>query len=335
MNKEYGGYLPLELYRGNEHYSTNSNYEVRAYNSGRAAIFLAINDSEASRCWIPNYLCEYVKNYLIDNGVSVVLYNINEKFEPINIDYKEGDIILYVNYFGLIPEEYLNNIAHKYKRVIFDNTQAFFQKPVFTRSERIYNVYSCRKFFGVNDGAYLISSTFVKKEPKLMNSCSDTTFSFLVSAINNGTNAAYQKNLENEKRIASEGTCYMSPVTKAIMSSIDYENSKTLRIKNFSTLHKKLRQMNELSYIISDDAHDCMVYPLLIQDNDLRDFLIENKIYIPQWWKYILSMGVSNNFERKLSKYLLPLPIDQRYNDIDMEFIANIIIKYSNNNIKY
>ena len=62
--------------------------------------------------------------------------------------------------------------------------------------------------------------------------------------------------------------------------------------------------------------------------------LIENKIYIPQWWKYILSMGVSNNFERKLSKYLLPLPIDQRYNDIDMEFIANIIIKYLNNNIK-
>ena len=69
-----------------------------------------------------------------------------------------------------------------------------------------------------------------------------------------------------------------------------------------------------------------MVYPLLVEDDQLRHVLIENKIYISQWWKWVLSNNNSNDFEKKLSKYLLPLPIDQRYDLKDMEMVAAIII---------
>lgn len=35
--------------------------------------------------------------------------------------------------------------------IILDNTQSFFQKPI----SGIDTIYSCRKYFGVPDGAYL------------------------------------------------------------------------------------------------------------------------------------------------------------------------------------
>ena len=64
MDSEYGGYLPLELDSRNEYYSTNTEYEVRKYNSGRCAIYQAVKDSGASRVWLPVYLCDTVYNFL-------------------------------------------------------------------------------------------------------------------------------------------------------------------------------------------------------------------------------------------------------------------------------
>ena len=72
------------------------------------------------------------------------------------MDLNEKDCVLIVNYFGLMDKniqkfiESYNNI-----NIIIDNTQAFFSNPVW--KDKVYNVYSCRKFIGVPDGGYLIS----------------------------------------------------------------------------------------------------------------------------------------------------------------------------------
>lgn len=53
--------------------------------------------------------------------------------------------------------------------------------------------------------------------------------------------------------------------------------------------------------------------------------MIENKIYIPQWWKYLLDYPEINEVERELSNYLLPLPIDQRYDREDILHMLSVI----------
>jgi len=50
-------------------------------------------------------------------------------------------------------------MKRRWKRIIFDNVQAFFQKPV----DGIDTVYSCRKFFGVPDGAYVSTDSVVSE----------------------------------------------------------------------------------------------------------------------------------------------------------------------------
>ena len=61
-------------------------------------------------------------------------------------------------------------------------------------------------------------------------------------------------------------------------------------------------------------------------EEGLREFLIDNKIFVAKYWpnveKYIEG---NNNWEYYFVNNLLPLPIDQRYNLTDMKRIVDLI----------
>lgn len=42
-------------------------------------------------------------------------------------DIKQDECVYIVNYFGQVSNETALNLKHKYKNIIFDNTQSFFQ----------------------------------------------------------------------------------------------------------------------------------------------------------------------------------------------------------------
>ena len=98
-----------------------------------------------------------------------------------------------------------------------------------------------------------------------------------------------------------------------------------IRKKNFAHMHKKLGKLNEMKIEVSDDVP--MVYPFLIKTSGLREKLIKNKIYIPHWWKEVLSNVAEDSYENYLSNNLLQLPIDHRYSAKDLDFIMDLILK--------
>jgi hypothetical protein len=59
----------------------------------------------------------------------------------------------------------------------------------------------------------------------------------------------------------------------------------------------------------------------------LKDTLIENKIYVATYWNDVKSRALKDTFEYKLVNYLIPLPIDQRYNLNDMKLIIRSTLK--------
>ena len=146
MMEEYGGYLPFEFKDGNEYYQGE---DVVALNCARNAIVYAVRDAQYSRLWIPFYMCGSVKQTLERYHIPYAVYHMNEKLEPVDVCMDSGDGILYPHFFGVFTKEKIDAVIQRYQRVILDNTQAFFAKP----DDRVYNVYSCRKFFGVSDGA--------------------------------------------------------------------------------------------------------------------------------------------------------------------------------------
>jgi hypothetical protein len=207
--------------------------------------------------------------------------------------------------------------------VIFDNTQAFFANPIMC--ENIYNVYSPRKFFGVADGAYLICEKSIDLV-KYMVDVSNQNAGYLFNAIEKGTNGAYGEYLANEERISGSGPLRMSKLIKHLLSGIDYLKIRERRRINFSIMNDAFEKVNCIGHI--DATCEPMVYPLMVEHNadNIREKLIEKKIYVPQWWKCVIEDNESNEFERKLSKNLMPLPIDQRYMSDDIWNLVNIVM---------
>ena len=58
-----------------------------------------------------------------------------------------------------------------------------------------------------------------------------------------------------------------------------------------------------------------MAYPFIINNNYLRKYLIDKKIFIPTYW----DGQADNNVGEYFKSYLYALPIDQRYDIDDMK----------------
>jgi len=120
----------------------------------------------------------------------------------------------------------------------------------------------------------------------------------------------------------------MSLLTKKLLRNIDFENIRRKRNVNFELLHRTLKNENEFTPIIEKEIiNGPMVYPFLKKGNNrLRDVLIKNKVFVARYWPNVLEWIKSKNvFEKHLYDNLLPLPIDQRYEDTHISRILDII----------
>lgn len=314
---EYGGFLPFELQKGDEYFNEYTQNTIKL-NSGRSAFKYALIEMNPKKIYIPYYICETMVNVVKELGIDFEYYRINIDLMPIEVNLLSGEYILWVNYFGIMEEEKILYIHNKYKNVIYDNTQAFFIKPI----QDSYNIYSCRKFFGVCDGAYLIKKDIRRKELKKDYSANRSTF--ILRSIEEGSNSVYNINLQNEKSIGNE-MLKMSYLTERIMKSINYTNVKNIRRDNFYYWHDKLESMNE--FTIPLNVESPLYYPFLIKKEGVKEELIKRKVYVPTLWKNILEIFDEEEFEFDLAKYLVCLPIDQRYTNEDINNMSNILME--------
>ena len=317
--REIGSFIPFEFNtKGIEYYSGYAGNMVRV-NSGRTAIMYAVKVLRPKRLFLPYFNCPDLLSALQRIHSNIVLYKLNDDLSPKLCDLSSSDCIVYTNYFGLMSKDNLGRVQKLGATVIFDNAQAFFAPPVLNQ----YNAYSCRKFFGVPDGGYLIKDGL---EPMaLPQGSSWQGCGHLFRAIDEGQNSAYITYLENEKRIGNE-TTGMSALTKYMLANIDYSKSILKRKQNYCALNEMLQEINERPFKIDENMVP-YIYPLCISCEKLRRNLIDNRIYVSRWWRHVLDELETNTIEWRLAKYLLPLPIDQRYDASDMEYIADIVRK--------
>lgn len=319
--KEYGSYQPFECIKGKEYYSGEN---VVALNSARNAIVYAIMDGKYECIYIPFYLCNTVRQTLDKYQIKYRGYHFDNSFDPINVQLRARECLLYPNLLGVFPKHRMNKIVEKYRNVIIDNTQAFFSEP----DLRVYNVYSCRKFFGVSDGAYVIKKGIVHRRYPV--DFSGRRISHLFISREEGTNAAYMENMKAEEELSHSGILEMSAVTHMLLGIIDYDAVIKLRKQNYDILNFCLKKYGFHDCKCSEECVPCK-YPFWYKHEQARRVLLDNKIYVPQWWK---DLEETNEFEYNMSKWLLPLPVDQRYSGLEIEKMADRIAeKFQENGI--
>jgi len=321
--KEIGGFFELELDRKVELYKD----ATARVNSGRNAINYVLQASGARKVYVPYFTCGTVLEPMITLGIEYVFYALNENLEitsDIVDDLKENEKLIYINYFG-IKNRYVDTLAAELgDKLIIDNTQAFFKKPI----ENSNSCYSPRKFFGVADGGYVYMQG--KLDQTLEQEKSYDRCQALLGRSENKASDVYSLYAQHNKEMCNRPLKSMSTLTHKILSSIDYEKIKLIRERNFLYLHAHLKEDNLLKI---DEANVIgpMVYPLWIKTEGLRDYLIKEKIYVPTYWSEVLDyVEDQEQVEASFVKFLLPIPIDQRYEISDMDRVVQVVKKFIN-----
>lgn len=328
---EIGSFIELQFPCGKEYYSDKKfcGMDVVRLNSGRCAIYHACTVLECDTAWLPFYQCETVRSFLLKKGIKVKYYHIDKDFNPIDINQGPCECVVLVNYFGIMSKTRMTLLANNYKNVIIDNSQAFFAEPI----EECINVYSARKFVGVPDGAYVIGDDATKCSKSYEQGYSSDTASFMLSRIEYGCEGkTYKMRTENEERIDREDVRLMSKLTHTILDGTDYGSIIQKRKENFEFVKSELECINKLSVdaYLSDDCVP-MVYPLVVEDECLLSFLIANKHFQGRWWKYVLGEVSPACFEYYLSRYMIPITIDQRYGKAELLELCEKINFYVRN----
>ncbi len=318
---EIGSFLELAFPTGKEYYSGDEN--IARLNSGRAAIYHAARCFGCDTVWVPVYQCDTVRDFLIRKGFKVKYYHIDKDFNPLDIKQASGEAVLLVNYYGVMSGERMRSLATLYENPIIDNSQGFFAEPI----EGAMNVYSARKFVGVPDGAYVIgegAERFCEEYPQCFSS---DTAAFLLMRTEYGCEGkTYEARSKNEHRIDSEDIMKMSALTRTILDGTDYEKIAAMRRENFSLAHEFFADVNKIDPTrYYDDSCVPMVYPLVVEDDSLLPRLLGHKHFQGHWWSYILEENDGDLFECYLSRYIIPITIDQRYGKRELEFLRSLI----------
>jgi hypothetical protein len=311
-----GGYFELEISnRGSLFHDS-----ALALNTGRNALEHILKLNEVKHIYIPYFTCDVILEPLKKLKINYTFYSIDENFFPKINSIEASKHILYTNYFGLCQHniELLLNLNYK---PIIDNSQSFYDKP----NNNVPTFYSARKFFGIPDGSFVYNSS-CKLEDYPTDESIDR-FQHLINRIDLSPEKGYLNYKENELKLSNQPIKKMSNLTKKILLNVDFENVRTKRNENFNFLHKRIKEQNLLSKFINSSIFKCpLIYPLLIENGEeLREKLLSNKIYSPQYWPNVLNWVNKDTFEFYLTKNIVHLPIDQRYNIDDMKLIIDII----------
>ena len=314
MDDAIGGYFQLELRQG-EHYHK----DALRLNTARNCFEYILLARKYRKVYIPYYTCEVMLQPLERHHIEYEFYSIDINFEPIETKtLKEGEAFLYTNYYGL-KQDYVEKIAEIYgSSLMVDNAQAFYAP----RIEGIDTFYSARKYFGVPDGAYLY--TDCKLDKKFPKDKSYMRMQHLLQRIDEGAEAGYNAFRVSDDSLDNLPIRAMSELTDAILKNIDYESVAKRRRDNFMSLHYALKTSNKLKIELKTEEIP-MAYPFKTDIPNLRKVLIENKIFVAQYWTNVLEMCDDSAIEYRLATHIIPLPIDQRYDVDNMMRVINTI----------
>lgn len=305
--REIGGYLELEHFSGREYHRG-----LTAVNSGRNALLFILRARGVKKLHIPAYLCDSVALLCRREGIPFETYPIGRDFLPrFDRDLPQDEWLYVVNYYGQLSDTVLLALHSRFGRIIADHVQDFFRRPL----PQVDTVYSCRKFFGVPDGGYAACRA---AELPMDEDSSRERMVHLLGRFEVSGSAYYADFQQNDELFEVLPLRAMSPITRNILRAVDYDGVRRRRNENYAVLAAALGGKNRLALTAPDGPY---CYPFYCENAPaLRRALAQQKIYIPTLWPNVTAED--GDVEYDYAQNILPLPVDQRYGEEDMEYIV-------------
>ena len=315
MSKEIGGYMDLEHFTGEEYYP-----DLVKLNLGRTALVWLLQRMDHRRVFIPSYICSSVTDSARAAGFDVVSYPVDEDLRPVWDECGrpgDDDILYLVNYYGQLTASEIEGYRDSYSAVIVDNAQAFYDRPV----EGVHTIYTARKFFGLTDGAYV--ATDIAGDDSIPQDKSAWRAPYMLGRLEDGARQHYSGMLEVNHTFDREIPRRMSALTENLLRAIDYEAVRQKRCDNYRMLSGLLPDSNPFTRRVPECP---FAYPYHCENGpQVRKALAERDIFVQTNWSYLLTDAPEDSLDRRWSADILPLPVDQRYGELEMRVIADAV----------
>jgi hypothetical protein len=310
--REIGGYFELDKYS-----MPMLHQGAIALNCGRNTLAYLIEAKGIEKIKVPKFLCDTVREVCEKEKISISFYSITKDFLPEELTLEADEWLYLVNFYGQLDNDTIRGYVEKYERVIVDHAQAYFQMPL----ENVDTLYTCRKFFGVADGGILYTDTKLDRE--IPQDESFERMKFVLGRFERSASEFYAEAASNNDFFADEPIKLMSKLTENLLHGIDYEAVKQKRTRNFEILHEAFRKINPLKLTVPQGA---FMYPLYLEKGgEIRRKLQAKKIFIPTLWPDVFEHCDESELEYDYAKNILPIPIDQRYDEEDMKYIIKAV----------
>ena len=276
--------------------------------SGRACVakFLACMRPELIH--VPAFICDSVLLPMKEAGIAYRFYPVDAQLCPRgSLEPGPRDAVLFVDYFGMRSAEVLAAAAPFADRAIIDQSQCCYRTPI----AGCWSFDSLRKFFPLPDGARLHAPMGVNA-PRVANTAVILDHLIAGRSAEDGLEAYRRNN-------AGMHTAYvrMSTSGEGILKRLDVEGARRQRNVNVRVLHHGLEHKNTLHFDPATlDAP--LYYPLLLDRPIDLHAVHKAGIFAPRLWPEVLSRGSEHQGAMDIAVRLLPLPIDQRYSEEDM-----------------
>ena len=321
LGSEYDLNINSLKVKKNNIYEYLKNYNCYFFNSARNAI-KAI-PIRKGKVLLPEYICDSViKCFDLED---IIFYKINKDFE-IDVDDILNKIdsvktVFIMHYFGKLQNKKTLKTIKKVSEekditIIEDTTHSLLS----SKSEiGDYMITSIRKWLPIPNGGILYTKKSIKNYRKYKQNTNDEKVYPLILKhlyLNNKLDKKIyrdmfikcEEEIDNNLQILK-----MSDLCKYMLGCFDLKEIKKIRVDNFQYLKSKLKY----NPIIDIEKDECpFVYEIRIDNRDkFRKYLIQNNVYCAIHWP-------------NCSKDELSIPIDNRYQKLELDYLIDIINKY-------
>ena len=299
MKKKYGGYINKSFI-----IKKKNNFPKFFAINGRSSFDIIIKFIKPKKIFLPYYACKDLLKVVKLNKIKYRHYSIDKTFKPKNkLILKKNEYALLINYFGI------ENIKKSKKNYIYDFSLSFFNNT--KNHDLFFN--SVRKFIYTSCGSFLSLKKFNKKiySEKFKNE--------------NIIPKNYKQFKYNEKKQNIITKLFSNKYLDKHLIYQDLKKIQNIRKRNYSFFYNHLKNINILK--LKKKAHGPLYFPLLLNNGEqVREALNKIKIYTPIIWEN-LKKTKQFSFEYHLAKNCIFLPVDQRYDIKDMNYIYTNLMR--------
>lgn len=307
----------------------------------RGAINYLVNKLEPERVWLPSYLCPSMLAAVEEYKTR--FFPISGRLKPKSTEWigqlDNRDLVCTIDYFGFRSMPAVKRQAKiQGAWVLEDACQALLTTGV--GSDADFVLYSPRKFVGVPDGGLLIDKKKILPTEPVFDQPDPE---WRIPQINawmrrgqfdqrggDGADRSWFQLYKKAKQNAPVKPQNMSSISADLLyRAFDYKHISEKREKNYNILQKNIGGVSLRGRL--DEGIVPLGFAIYLKNeyerNEIKKSLIENKIYPPVHWDIKNSVPKHFKESHSLSKRILTIPVDQRYEIRDMERIINVLNK--------